>query len=87
MNETNISRRPMRLVTGLFGVLLALSVACNGGPTAPSDDDRVRMYRGGGAATSIIWRSCLTCRRPSRRSASRSSGPELRGQQPEKSTA
>ncbi len=36
----------MRLVTGLFGVLLALSVACNGGPTQPSDNDRVRMYPG-----------------------------------------
>ena len=36
----------MRLVIGLFGVLLALSVACNGGPTQPSDNDRVRMYPG-----------------------------------------
>ena len=46
MSETNISWRPMRLVTGLFGVLLAFSVACNGGPTEPSNDDLVRMYTG-----------------------------------------
>ena len=46
MSETNISWRPGRLVTGLFGVLLAFSVACNGGPTAPSDDDLIRMYSG-----------------------------------------
>jgi hypothetical protein len=33
-------------VTGLFGVLLALSVACNGGPTEPSLDDLVPTYTG-----------------------------------------
>jgi hypothetical protein len=46
MNQTNISRRPIRLVRGLFGVLLTLSAACNGGPTAPSNDDLIRMYSG-----------------------------------------
>ena len=46
MSETNISCRPMRLVTGLFGVLLALSVACNGGPTRPSDSEIAARYTG-----------------------------------------
>lgn len=44
MRDTNSRWRPM--VTVLFEVLVAFSVACNGGPTRPSADDRVRLYTG-----------------------------------------
>ena len=46
MSRTNNSCRPMRRVTGLFGVLLAFSVACNSGPTRPSDADVAGRYTG-----------------------------------------
>lgn len=46
MSRTNNSCRPMRRVTGLFGVLLAFSVACNSGPTRPSDADLAGRYTG-----------------------------------------
>ena len=46
MSATSSSCRPMRRVTGLFGVLLAFSVACNGGPTRPSDVEIAARYTG-----------------------------------------
>jgi len=62
MSETNISWRPMRLVTGLFGVLLALSVACNGGPTDPSFDDLVPIHTGRWGGTINGWQVVLDVR-------------------------
>jgi hypothetical protein len=62
MNQMNISWRPMRLATGLFGVLLALSVACNGGPTEPSLDDLVPMHTGRWKGTINGWPVVLDVR-------------------------
>ena len=46
MGDTNSSWRPMQRVTGLLAVLLACSVACNSGPTRPSDAEVAGRYTG-----------------------------------------